>query len=99
MAFRSTWSATFNHLVRAGAQGIACADISLAIWFKWDNTSADYEAIEINGSAGGTFAACIQIAGGDVTFHITNADGSSRISVLGRCVDARSADVRQHDPS
>jgi hypothetical protein len=88
MAFRSTWSATFNHLVRAGAQGIACADISLAIWFKWDNTSADYEAIEINGSAGGTFAACIQIAGGDVTFHITNADGSSRISVVGPAYSA-----------
>ena len=88
MSMRCTWSPSFNCLVRAGNQGIACSQISLAIWFKWDDTAANYEAIEINGSAGGFFAACIEIASGDITFHVTNADGSSRISVVGPAYSA-----------
>jgi hypothetical protein len=82
MAFRSTFSPNFDCLVRSGNQGIAVGDNTLAAWFKWDNTSADYEMVEINDSGGATFASAIQLVGGDIVFHQTQGDGS-RITIVG----------------
>lgn len=82
MAFRSTFSPNFDCIIRAGNQGVPLGNNTLAVWFKWDNTSADYEMIEVNLSNGQAFGSCIQLVGGDIAFHQTN-DAGGRISVVG----------------
>lgn len=86
MAFRSTWSPNFDCIVRAGNQGIAFSAVTLSVWARLDNTSFDYETIEINNSNGTVFfTAAITVFSGSWAFHITNTAGT-RVSYLGPAV-------------
>lgn len=80
MSFTSTWSPNFDCLVRAGDQGRALGNNTLACWARFDNLSAAYEVIEINGN-GYSFGSAIFLNGTDVEY--SQRSSSAQINKLG----------------
>lgn len=83
MSFRGTFSPTFDCLIRAGNQGIALGNNSLAAWVKFDNVSAGYEVVEINDSGGQSFASAIILSGNQIEYTQRNAAGTGNADFLG----------------
>lgn len=82
MAFHSTFSPNFDCLRRAGNQGIAIGNNSLACWVNFANLSGAYEVIEINDSGGFPFASAILLNGNQIEYSQRNAAGT-QINFLG----------------